>query len=371
MTAHALFAIPGDLATLTGGYGYDRRVLALLPACGVATLHMQLPGSFPFPGDDDVARTIRMMRATRDDAVLLVDGLAFGALPSPAIATLRQKIVALVHHPLGYEAGLSPVQSRALVASERAALTHAAHIVVTSAPTRTTLVDYFGVDPERIAVAEPGTDPAARARPADAGEPILLTVGSIVPRKAFDVLVRALAGIAHLPWRMRIVGSPERSPETATSLRAQIVASGLASRIELVGELDEQALGRAYGGADLFVLPSLYEGYGMALAEAMARGLPIVCTTGGAAAQTVPDGAGLKVPPGDAAALRDALASALADGRMRQRLADESWRAGQLLPRWRDTAARIAAVIEAVAGRKTLVKTQARPQARPQARTKS
>ena len=119
--ARAIFAIPGDIDTLTGGYGYDRRVLALLPECGVEARHVRLPGAFPFPSQDDIAETIAALRAPPRDTILLVDGLAFSALPSEALSTIEQKIVALVHHPLGYEAGLSVAQSKALVALERAA----------------------------------------------------------------------------------------------------------------------------------------------------------------------------------------------------------------------------------------------------------
>lgn len=347
--ARALFAIPGDLQTLTGGYGYDRRVLALLPACGVEATHAPLPGPFPFPPPADIDAAIAALRAAPSDAVLLVDGLAYSALPADAIATIEHKIVALIHHPLGYEAGLSEAQSKQLVALERAALTRAAHIVVTSAPTRDTLVGDFAVAPARITIAEPGTDAAPRAQGGNP-TPLIVSVGSIVPRKAFDVLVEALAGLAHLPWRLQIIGSPDRAPATAAALRAQIAASSVADRIELAGERGAGELAEAYTSADLFALPSLYEGYGMVLAEAMARGLPIICTTGGAAAKTVPDEAGLKVPPGDVAAMRAALSGALGDAALRRKLADASWSAGQALPRWNDTAGIIANVIHRVAG---------------------
>ena len=355
MSVRAIFAIPGDLATLTGGYGYDRRVLALLPDCGVPVAHVQLPAAFPFPTDADVSATIQALRAAPRDGVLLVDGLAFSALPAAALATIEQRIVALVHHPLGYEAGLTEAQSQCLVRLERAALAHAAHIVVTSAPTRDTLVSDFCVPAARLTVAEPGTDPAARAKGSgamgsEASAPVLLSVGSIVPRKAFNVLVDALTGLERLSWRLRIVGSLERAPETAAALRAQIAASRVADRIEIAGEMGPDELDQAYAGADIFVLSSLYEGYGMVLAEAMARGLPVICTTGGAAAKTVPDNAGLKVAPGDVMALRDALSSVLGDSALRKSLADAAWQAGQNLPRWRDTTARIARVIEMVAG---------------------
>jgi len=108
-------------------------------------------------------------------------------------------------------------------------------------------------------------------------------------------------------------------------------------------------LDRFYENADLFVMPSRFEGYGMALAEAMARGLPIICTTGGAAGETVPGQAALKVPPDDVRALTRALETALTDRRLRTRLADASWEHGRTLPTWNETARRVAAAIMDIA----------------------
>ena len=116
-----------------------------------------------------------------------------------------------------------------------------------------------------------------------------------------------------------------------------------------MGAVDEGRLADLYARADLFVTASLYEGYGMVLSEALARGLPIVTTTGGAAAETVPDRAALKVPPGDVSALATALGRAIGDATLRKQLADASWAAGQKLPRWEETARIVAGVIRSVA----------------------
>jgi glycosyltransferase involved in cell wall biosynthesis len=126
-------------------------------------------------------------------------------------------------------------------------------------------------------------------------------------------------------------------------LDAQIAREGLADRVTFVGGVDEARLDAYYEKADLFVMASLFEGYGMVLAEAMVRGLPILTTTGGAASQTVPDGAGLKVPPGDADALRLALARLIDDAALRLTLADAAYAASRSLPTWADTARIIAA----------------------------
>jgi glycosyltransferase involved in cell wall biosynthesis len=227
---------------------------------------------------------------------------------------------------------------------------------VTSATTAGMLASQFGVPAERITVAEPGTDPARRAR---AGEAVpgaraprgllLLAVGSIVPRKGYDLLVQALARLSDLDWRLVIAGDGGRSPETTAALLAQIGRSRVHDRVRLAGPLDERALAALYARTDLFVMSSLYEGYGMVLGEALVRGLPIVATTGGAAAATAPDRAALKVPPGNVDALSRALRRAMTDAALRRKLADAAWAAGRKLPRWEDTARIVAGAIERAA----------------------
>jgi glycosyltransferase involved in cell wall biosynthesis len=344
------FCIPGDLGLPTGGYRYDRELLLRLPALGLATEHQALPGGYPQPSADDLAATAAVFSALPPGRLLLIDGLAFGAMPPPLVASLRQPLVALVHHPLGLEAGLSRARAEALLANERAVLTLADGVIATSAATKRYLCSDFGLDPETIAVAEPGVDRARRA--AGSGPPFqLLAVGAVSERKAYALLVRALAALADLDWRLTIVGSLALSPPAVDSLRQAIAETGLADRISLVGAMPDAALDALYAGSDLFVAASLYEGYGMALAEALARGLPIVASSGGAAAETLPEDAALKVAPGDAAALTAALRRVMSDHGLRRSLADAAWTAAGRLPTWDDTAAAVAAALRNVATR--------------------
>ena len=344
---HAGFAIPGDIDLPTGGYAYDRRVLALLPQFGVEIEHMVLPRAFPKPSGLDLCATAQALAAAPAGTVLLIDGLAYGAFSAATLASIPHRIVALVHHPLAFEAGIGPERAEALLKSETAALARANHVIVTSAMTKAIVEASLAVPANKITIAEPGTDPAPRST--GTGAPLqMLAVGSIVPRKGYTVLVEALQSLAAADWRLTIAGATRDAAEL-DHVNAAIAAAGLQNRIELAGAVDGDTLARLYAAADLFVMPSLFEGYGMVLAEAMARGLPIVCTTGGAAAETVPDSAGLKVPPGDAAALATALGRAISDDALRSRLADASWSAGQKLPRWSDTARIIADVIKEVA----------------------
>lgn len=347
MSGSLTFAIPGDINTLTGGYVYDKRVLGELRALGRTVDHCTLPASFPFPSPADLSETLALLQTAK--APLLVDGLAFGGLPPDMLATLPRPLVALCHHPLGMEAGLAPETSVRLIAGERRALALADHVIVTSPATADTLVADFGVSRAAITVAVPGTDPAPQARayaPGAArtpGQPVrLFAAGSIIPRKAYDVLVAALEPLRELPWHLRLAGSAARAPETARRLHAQIAEAGLGGRIEIIGELSRPQLLDEYHRADVFVMPSLYEGFGMVLTEAMACGLPLVASTGGAAALTVPDAAALKVPPGDVPAFRAALERIIGDSALRHSLAVASWQHGQTLARWPDTAAVIA-----------------------------
>lgn len=346
------FVIPGDITLPTGGYAYDRRVLALLADHGIDASHVVLPGSYPSPGKDDLAETSRILSRLPDDTVLLIDGLAYGAMPGDMIAALKHKIVALVHHPLCLEAGLAPMRARYLQQTEQMALALAEHVVVTSPTTARTLTADFNVPAAKITVAIPGTDRAPRARGTE--EPLqLLAVGSVVPRKAYDVLAAALLRLpASIDWHLTIVGAV-RDEAARGKLEAALAAKGqsgapLSEHVTLTGGVDDAQLATLYDRADVFVMASLYEGFGMVLTEAMARGLPIICTTGGAASETVPDVAAIKVLPGDADALGQAISSILTDAELRRSLADASFAAGQSLATWDDAARLVAAALKKV-----------------------
>lgn len=345
--ADVVFAIPGDLATPTGGYAYDREVMARLPSMGVALHHLELPPGFPDPTPDELSETARRLSTIAPETVLLIDGLAFGAMPADLIARIRNPIVTLLHHPLGYEPGISETHARELIAMEKQALTFARRVIVSSPFTKRLLTDEFAVPRSIITVAMPGTERAPRAR--GTGSPLqLLSVGSVTPRKGFTFLIEALAPLAGLDWRLTIAGPLDRDAGEVAALTAAITRSGLAARVGLPGTQNREQLARLYAAADVFVLPSLFEGFGMVLTEAMARGLPIVCTTGGAAAETVPDAAAIKVAPGAAKPLTTALCSMLTVSELRLRLGDSSWQAAQYLPGWEQTAEAITAVLREV-----------------------
>ena len=341
--------VPGRLETLTGGYGYDRRIVAGLSARGWSVAVHELHDSFPFPTPRARADAGRVLRAIADGTAVLFDGLAFGALPEEAEReAARLRLVALVHHPLAAETGIGPGDAAALEASERRALATVRRVVVTSRGTARALARY-GVSGNRIDVVEPGTDRAPLAGGSGGGTLRLLCVAALVPRKGHDVLFHALASIPDRSWRLTCVGSLDRHPVMAESLRSLAGTLGLETQIEFAGEADSAALPAHYESADVFVLPTRYEGYGMAVAEALARGLPVVSTSTGAIADLVGDAAGIVVAPGDVKAFAQALAQ-IFDTAVRQRFAAGARRVRDTLPTWDDAARRMDEALCQVSG---------------------
>jgi glycosyltransferase involved in cell wall biosynthesis len=342
--------VPGAIDTRTGGYGYDREIVAGLERRGWTVRVHEIPGAFPFPSAESRAAAAATLAAIADGSPVIVDGLALGPLPDEAAREAsRLRLIALVHHPLADETGL-PSSARAhLEDSERRALQAARHVVVTSHRTALAL-DRFGVAPASITVIEPGTDPAPQARGSSGAIVELLCVATVVPRKGHDVLVRALATMPGASWHLTCVGGLDRDGAWAASIRAQVTAAGLDRQVTFAGELDREPLDARYDAADVFVLPTWYEGYGMAVAEALARGLPVVSTATGAIADLVGEDAGILVSPGDAGALSRALGAVISDRALRERLAEGARRARTRLPSWDDAAERMARTIEGVDG---------------------
>ncbi len=345
-TMSIYFAFPGDLDTPTGGYHYDRRLIDELRSMGVEVEAVSLPQCLPMLGQETLASIGRTLAAIPDNAVVVIDGLAFGVLDELALAeSTRLRLVALCHHPLALETGLSAEQRSILLASERRALSYARATVVTSEHTRQILIDQFSVRAERIITALPGTDRVPFA-PCD-GDPIrLLTVASLTRRKAHDVLIDALAALESQSWQARFVGGMDFDPAWARSLRERVDALGLAQRIEFAGTVEDTGI--EYQQADVFVLPSRFEGYGMVFAEALAAGLPIIAASAGAVPNVVPVEAGILVVPDDADALARALHQIMSDEPMRRRLQKGARQAAANLPSWAESASIVARKLEEV-----------------------
>ncbi|MGC1213497.1 MAG: glycosyltransferase family 4 protein, partial [Micromonospora sp.] len=307
--------LPGDIdvpATPSGGNHYDRRVCRGLAAAGWEVREHPMPGAWPHPGPGERAALAGVLGALPDGALVLVDGLIASAVPevlAPQVGRLRP--VVLVHMPLETDA-----EGRALAA--------AVGVVTTSEWTRRRLFDRYALPADRVRVAPPGVDPAPPVVGSADGTR-LLCVAAVTPHKGHDVLAAALARVVDLPWTCDCVGALTRDPGFVDRLRRQLTGSGLGDRVRLRGPRTGADLGAAYAAADLLVLASRAETYGMVVTEALARGVPVLAGEVGGLPEALgraPDGSrpGLLVPPDDPDALAGALRRWLTDPQLRNRL---------------------------------------------------
>ena len=341
------FVVPGPLNQRTGGYIYDSRIVDELRAAGTEVTVYELPGRHPVP-DAVARRAAAALLAELPDAMpVVIDGLALPSFePIVAAHAARLALVFVFHHPLALERGGTDPDDAELDRAEREALRHARRIIVTSHTTAEGLVA-AGVDRGRIGVVPPGCAfaPSSEAGPASLLDPQrtlrLLCVATVTARKGHLQLVEAMAGLKDLDCELDCVGSLERDPETVAAVRRALQRHALEDRVKLLPERDASELAAFYQSADVFVLPSWHEGYGMVLAEALTFGLPVVSTTAGAIPEVVPPAAGILVPPGDVDALGRALREVITDPDRRARMAAAA--RALRFPTWVDTARLFAA----------------------------
>ncbi len=346
--------VPGDVddpAVPSGGNAYDRRVVQGLTAAGRPVHELAVSGTWPLPGDDARAGLARGLAALPDDAVVLLDGLVACGVPEIVVPQARRlRLAVLVHLPLADESGLAPALAAELDAKERETLRAARVVVATSPWAARRLTGHHGLAAHRVRVVPPGADPAPPA-PGSVGGARLLCVASVTERKGHDLLIDALASVADLPWSCVCAGPLSRDPGYAEGIRKLAERHGLAERVRFTGPLAGGRLAAAYAAADLVVLPSRAETYGMVVAEALARAIPVLATAVGGVPEALghaPDGSlpGMLVPPGDSSRLAGALDRWLRDPDLRDRLKTSARLRRGTTREWREVAADMAAELD-------------------------
>ena len=339
---HVTLIVPAPFTAVSGGYGYDRRIVAGLRDLGHQVVVAELPGTYP--ATDAIARDSACAALDRltPGTKVVVDGLALPAFAGLDDALASVGAIGLIHHPTSMEHGLDePVQAR-LRDVEQRLFRRLRTAIVTSAPTAETLTKDFGVDPVRIAIVEPGTDDAPRAVGSGGATCEVLSIGTLIPRKGHDLLLRALARLFDLNWRLTLVGSETADPTCAARLRALAHELDVADKVRFMGAVVGDALEALWQSADVFALATHYEGYGMVIAEALKRGLPVVVTKGGAAGELLTPEAGMVCPVGDVDQVSKSLRRVIFSAELRQDIADEAWKLGRTLPTWPDRVALFA-----------------------------
>jgi hypothetical protein len=360
-----------DPAAPSGGNRYDREVLRRLAGEPIAfdVREHLLDGDWPRPAEPDRRAMATLLSTLPDDALVLLDGLIACGVPELLEPhSTRLRLAVLVHLPLSDETGLTGHEAAGLRALESRTLHLATAVIATSTPAARRVEELHGL--AGVHAIPPGVDRAPPATPS-AGGGRLLNVAALTPRKGQDVLLAALASLPGLPWTCTVAGAgrlppvtpPWSHPGQEARIPADLVlpsppefsASGAdgGRRVRFVGALAGPALDDVYANADLFVLPSRAETYGMVVTEALARGLPVIATDVGGVPEALgaaPDGEvpGRLIPPDDAAALAGVLRDWLTDPALRDR-----WRAAararrETLTGWDDTARRLAQVLAAL-----------------------
>jgi glycosyltransferase involved in cell wall biosynthesis len=338
-----------DPARPSGGNTYDRHVCRGLASLGWSVHTHPVSGAWPRRDQAAFAALASVLQRIRDGSLVLLDGLIASAAPEvlvPEARRLRQVI--LVHMPLGQRPDDEGASART---REAAVLLAAAAVVTTSGWTRSRLLELYPLPDDRVHVAEPGAEFAELA-PGTADGEGLLCVAAVTFNKGHDVLLDALETLSDLSWRCVCIGSLDREPAFARRLRGHSLNGSLDGRVEFRGARTGADLDRSYAAADLLVLPSRAETYGLVLTEALARGVPVVAAEVGGVAEAVAYGAdgvrpAMLVPPGDSRALGAALRAWLRDPELRGRLRRAASERRETLSGWASTASALEAVLAA------------------------
>ena len=335
---HVCLIVPGSLATASGGHIYDRRMADGLRTQGHTVQVVELDGRLPDPDQAAIYAARTAWAALPGDSVKLIDGLALPAFDGLPL----NQVVALIHHPASLETGLQDDTRQRLQTTEAAMFRGVPRLVVTSEQTAERVIRDFGTPTEQIRVVVPGTDALPSSTGSGGSTCRILSAGALIPRKGHDMLLRALNRLFDLDWELTIAGSADRDPVHANGLHALAETLNVAQRVHFVHDVTEAL----WAEADLFALSSHFEGYGVAIAEALRRGLAVAVTNVGAVPTLVRPEAGIVCAPADIEQYSKALRRMVFDQALRQDMAEAAWHAGQSLPSWEEQSRRLAAILD-------------------------
>ena len=346
---HLTYLISKDYARATGGWIYNERLLTELARLGVRITRVDLPAGFPDPSPAALAEALAIVSERPAGELLLADQVCLAPLGAWLLgAAGKPRVAMIMHHPQILEGSRPPDIAARLDADERVALKAADCVIATSQLTGRQMLADYAVPDETLVVAEPGTDVFPASRRSRIAALQLLSIGSIIPRKRHDLLVGALGRLTDLDWHLTIVGDLKREPAHVAALRQLIADVGLADRVALFGEQSGPQLATLWMCTDVYLAASSHEGFGMAVAEAVARQIPVVSTYSGAVGDWLSREAGVIVEPDTVEAFAHALRPVLADPKLRAQMRAGAAAARASLPTWRQTATKVDAALRAL-----------------------
>jgi glycosyltransferase involved in cell wall biosynthesis len=344
------FFVPGSFPATTGAIVFDRRLADELRSLGHEVTIMPVAGAHPQPDAAARASAAELWRAhqgRRPASMAVIDGFCLYAFDGLEQSLQAAGAIGLVHHPMSLEPQLPQAERDAFAVIEQRILPRLARIVVPSDAIRTRLTAAAALAAAKVDVVTPGIPEAPRSTGSGDRRCHLLAIGSLIPRKGHETVLRALAPLADLDWMLTIAGDSELDPDHAAGLRALAETAGLAGRVIFAGACTPERLEQLWQAADLFVSGSCFEGYGMAVAEAVRRGLPLAVTNGAAATEVIPLEGSVIVEPGDHVQLSKALRRLIFSAPLRQDLSEAAWRAGRAFPTWANQGQRFADLLSA------------------------
>lgn len=342
------FIVPGAIDRPTGGSRYDREIVQALRAAGQPVNVYELSGQFPGPDLAAADSLASALTSIPDGQTVLVDGLVLGGLPECLTPhSHRLQLIAILHHPLCLETGLTATQAATLKRLEQDALARCHHVIATSSHTQNQL-HALNLYAGPITAIQPGCEPGPLNNNPSSDTINFVCIGSLTPRKGQDILLEALQQCPAMmpPWRCQLIGSTDLAPAYAQTIAQNIAHYGLDEHVTMTGPLSAKHLLQAYCTAHCLILPSRYEGYGMVVTEAIAHGLPVIATTAGALADTLPPAAGLAVAPEEPTALSQAIQRFMTDAQLREALREGARAARKNLVPWAARAKALLTTLE-------------------------
>ena len=339
------FFVPGNFPVTTGAIVFDTRLAEELRGLGHDVTIVPVAGTHPMPDAAARASAAELWQAHRCAApakTAVIDGFCLYAFDGLEQSLQAAGAVGMVHHPMSLEPQLPQAERDAFMAIEQRMLPRLARIVVPSESIRSRMTTSLTLPPAAVEVVAPGMPDAARSTGSGGRKCHLLAVGSLIPRKGHDMILRALASLTDLDWTLTICGDSDIDPAHAVALRALAETAGLAGRVIFAGACAPARLESLWQAADVFVSGSCFEGFGMAVVEAVRRGLPLAVTNGAAATEVIPLEGSVIVEPGDHVQLSKALRRLIFSAPLRIHLADAAWQAGRAFPTWADQGRRFA-----------------------------
>jgi len=311
MTIH--FLIPGDINTLTGGYVYDKNIIEGLIKSGYTVNVHQLSNDFPFPSEENLKKCEAIYKSIPNGNPVFIDSLAFGPIHNILLMYQNKNpVIAIIHLPLTKNPNFSRAEREQFFLPEQNALKLANKIVAVSEFTKQIIIDY-GIETSKIEVITPGVFKMPKKQSYPDNPEKILCVGSYLPGKGQLLLVRALAKLKHLCWTLNMFGIQNFDLPYVQKIQTEIIAEHLDERIFINPPISGDKLTKAYLNADLFILPSFFENFSMALNDALNYGIPVITTDGGGIPLSVPKNMGIIIPKGNETDLKQTIENVLTD----------------------------------------------------------